>query len=80
MSKPITYHTDERLTIEEYIDFLKRSDLGSMYPKYLHRNTELYTSLFAAILHITPPGGCFLRLARSKGASPLLNPPCQTPP
>ena len=33
MSPPITYHTDERLTVEEYIDFLKRSDLGSMYPK-----------------------------------------------
>jgi len=33
MSPPITYYTDERLTVEEYIDFLKRSDLGSMYPK-----------------------------------------------
>ena len=30
MSPPITYHTDERLTVEEYIDFLKRSNLGSI--------------------------------------------------
>jgi ribosomal protein S18 acetylase RimI-like enzyme len=33
MHTPITYHTDERLSVEAYIDFLKRSDLGSMYPK-----------------------------------------------
>ena len=33
MSPPITYHTDERLTVEEYIDFLKRSSLGrSAFP------------------------------------------------
>ena len=24
---------EERLTAEEYIDFLKRTDLGSQYPK-----------------------------------------------
>ena len=28
----ITIHS-ERLTLEEYIDFLKRTDLGSQYPK-----------------------------------------------
>ena len=33
MSEPVTYRADERLAVEEYIDFLKRSDLGSMYPK-----------------------------------------------
>ena len=25
--------TEERITAEEYIDFLKRTDLGSQYPK-----------------------------------------------
>ena len=29
----ITYKKEERLPAEEYIDFLKRTDLGSQYPK-----------------------------------------------
>lgn len=29
----ITYRDSERLEFEEYVDFLKRSDLGSQYPK-----------------------------------------------
>lgn len=29
----IHYRTDERLTYEEYLDFLTRSDLGSQYPR-----------------------------------------------
>lgn len=29
----ITYKKEERLSAEEYIDFLKRTDLGSQYPK-----------------------------------------------
>lgn len=29
----ITYHRDERLSLEEYYEFLKRTDLGSQYPK-----------------------------------------------
>jgi hypothetical protein len=33
MSEPMTYRTNEHLAVEEYIDFLKHSDLGSMYPK-----------------------------------------------
>lgn len=31
-SMTITYK-EERLSAEEYIDFLKRTDLGSQYPK-----------------------------------------------
>ena len=31
--KPIVTIREERLTAEEYIDFLKRTDLGSQYPK-----------------------------------------------
>ncbi|MDQ8205716.1 GNAT family N-acetyltransferase [Pelagicoccus sp. SDUM812003] len=29
----ITYHRDENISFEEYHDFLKRTDLGSQYPK-----------------------------------------------
>ena len=29
----ITYHKDESISFEEYLEFLKRSDLGSQYPK-----------------------------------------------
>lgn len=29
----ITYHRDEDVSFEEYYDFLKRTDLGSQYPK-----------------------------------------------
>ncbi len=29
----ITYHKNEELEFEEYCDFLKRTDLGSQYPK-----------------------------------------------
>ena len=29
----ITYHRDENLSLEEYYEFLKRTDLGSQYPK-----------------------------------------------
>ena len=29
----VTYYDTDRLEFEEYIDFLKRSDLGSQYPK-----------------------------------------------
>lgn len=32
MSSPVTLR-EERITAEEYIDFLKRSDLGSQYPQ-----------------------------------------------
>jgi ribosomal protein S18 acetylase RimI-like enzyme len=28
----ISYHVDEEITFEEYVDFLKRTDLGSQYP------------------------------------------------
>ena len=31
--KPILTIREERITAEEYIDFLKRTDLGSQYPK-----------------------------------------------
>lgn len=31
--KDITHIKEERITADEYIDFLKRSDLGSQYPK-----------------------------------------------
>ena len=30
--------TEERITAEEYIDFLKRTDLGSQYPKERFEN------------------------------------------
>ena len=33
MKQPTTTIKQERLTAEEYIDFLKRTDLGSQYPK-----------------------------------------------
>lgn len=29
----ITYHRDENLAFDEYYEFLKRTDLGSQYPK-----------------------------------------------
>jgi len=29
----ITYHRDESISFEEYYEFLKRTDLGSQYPK-----------------------------------------------
>ena len=31
--KPILTVREERITAEEYVDFLKRTDLGSQYPK-----------------------------------------------
>lgn len=31
--KSVTYNDTERLEFEEYVDFLKRCDLGSQYPK-----------------------------------------------
>jgi ribosomal protein S18 acetylase RimI-like enzyme len=30
----VSYRDDERLEFEEYVDFLKRTDLGSQYPKH----------------------------------------------
>src|SRR5438477_5568661 len=34
----VTYSDTERLEYEEYVDFLKRSDLGSQYPKQNFEN------------------------------------------
>lgn len=34
----ITYRDSERLEYEEYVDFLRRSDLGSQYPKQNFEN------------------------------------------
>lgn len=34
----ITYLDSERLSYEEYVDFLKRTDLGSQYPKQNFEN------------------------------------------
>jgi ribosomal protein S18 acetylase RimI-like enzyme len=33
MDNKITYRNDERLTFEEYADFLTRTDLGNQYPE-----------------------------------------------
>ena len=33
MKKDWIHITEERITVEEYVDFLKRTDLGSQYPK-----------------------------------------------
>lgn len=38
MLEMITYRDSERLEFEEYVDFLKRSDLGSQYPKQNFEN------------------------------------------
>lgn len=43
---------EERITAEEYIDFLKRTDLGSQYPeeRFVDRITELVTSVSISLI------------------------------
>ena len=47
----ITYRENENLSFEEYYDFLKRSDLGSQYPKerFEERIRKLLTTRSVAI-------------------------------
>ena len=47
MKKEIITIREERISAEEYIDFLKRTDLGSQYPKEgNHRKLEKQQSEF----------------------------------
>ena len=43
---------EERITAEEYIDFLKRTDLGSQYPKerFVQRITKLVKSVSISLI------------------------------
>jgi ribosomal protein S18 acetylase RimI-like enzyme len=49
---------EERLTAKEYIDFLKRTDLGSQYPKerFRERIKKLVTNVNLSLTARTPEG------------------------